>query len=104
MKIGISLTMSMAHHVDRDAVDKNREVSAVVGVESAKKNLIGFAAAVMLSNEQPGGESQHIAGSVGRTKLQVFFPSCLFCSRRGRLLSPDVNFDRLGGVRLSLLG
>lgn len=51
MHVGVALAVRMAHHVHRDAIDKNGEVGAVVGVESTEKNLIGFAAAVMLAND-----------------------------------------------------
>jgi hypothetical protein len=50
MHIGIALPMRVAHHVYRDAIDENREVRAVIRVEAAKHNLVGFAPAVMLAD------------------------------------------------------
>ena len=52
VEIGVSLTMGMADHVYRDAVNEDREVGAVVRIETAKEDLIGFAAAMMLADDQ----------------------------------------------------
>ena len=93
MHVGIALAVRMAHHVHRNAIDENREVGAVVRVETAKQNLIGFAAAVMLADDQTRSQLQNIARSVGRTKLQIFFPASLFSCRRRRLLPPDVDLN-----------
>ena len=41
--IGIALAMTVGRHVDRHAVDGNREVRAVVEIEAAEKILVGFA-------------------------------------------------------------
>lgn len=68
MQIRVALTVDMTHHVDWNTVDEDGEIRAVVGVEATEKNLIGFAAAVMLPDNQPRGYSQNIAGSVGWTK------------------------------------
>ena len=53
--------MSMAHHVYRHAVDKNRKVSAVIGIETAKQNLVRFAATVMLADSQAGSQAHDVA-------------------------------------------
>jgi hypothetical protein len=53
VKIRVPLTMGMANYVDRNTVDEDREVGAVIGVEAPEKNLIGFAATVMLPDNQP---------------------------------------------------
>jgi len=103
MHIGITLAVCVAHHVDGNAVDENSEIGAVVGIEAAKKNLIRFAAAVMLADDQPRRKLHDVARRVRWTEFQIFLPAGLFRCRRGRLLPPHVNFDRFGGrlVRLS---
>jgi hypothetical protein len=52
MHIGVALPVRAAHHVHRDAVDENGKVRPVVGIKTAKSNLVGFAAAVMLADDQ----------------------------------------------------
>ena len=44
--------MGVAYHVDRNAIDEDREVCPVIRVETAKKHLIRFAAAVVLADNQ----------------------------------------------------
>ena len=53
MKIGIPLAMGMADDINGNAINKNGEIRAMVGVEAAEKDLISLAAAVMLANDQP---------------------------------------------------
>ena len=95
MQIGVALAMRVAHHVDGNAVDVNREISAMVGVKSAEKNLIGLAAAVVLSEYQSGHQPQHIGRRSERAKLEVACPKRLLGCCRRRLLPPNVNFYRL---------
>ena len=91
MEIGIALTMRVADHVDRYTIDEDGEVGAVVRVEPTEKNLVGFAAAVMLADNQSRCQPQNIAGRIRWTQLQVFLPTCLLSGSRGWLLAPDIN-------------
>ena len=102
MEIGVSLAVGMADHVYRDAVNEDREVGAVVRIETAKQDLVGFAAAMMLADDQSRRQAQNIARRVGRPQFQVPCRPCLFSGGRCRLLTPDVDFDWLGNARLSL--
>jgi hypothetical protein len=102
MQVGITLAVSMAHHINRDAVHKNGKVRAVVGVKTAKENLIRFAAAMMLAENQARRESQDVARSIGRAELEVFGPTGLFRGGGCRLLAPDV--DLYGLRRFSASG
>ena len=52
MEIGVSLAVGMADHIYRYAVDEDRKVGAVVRIETAKEDLIGFPAAMMLADDQ----------------------------------------------------
>ena len=52
MEIGVSLAVGMADHIYRYTVDGNREICAVVRIETAEEDLIGFPSAMMLADDQ----------------------------------------------------
>ena len=56
--------MGPARHVNRDAFAENREVGAVILVEVAKENLIGFATAMVLAPDQLGVSRRTSAGGL----------------------------------------
>ena len=68
--VGVTLTMSVARHVDRHAVDRDGEIGAVVEIEAAQKILVGFALAGMLGHDQPRHRLQQFADPRGRTRIE----------------------------------
>ena len=63
IEIGITLTMTVARHVDRNPVDPDAEVRAMVEVEAAQKILIGLAAARMLRGHHTRCGFDQLAGA-----------------------------------------
>ena len=61
MHISIALPVGMADHIHRDAIDGNGEIRAVIRIEAAEQNLVGFAAAMMLADDQPRHQAQNVA-------------------------------------------
>ncbi len=87
MQIGVPLTVPVGNHIDRNAVRKDGDVGAVIGVKPAQKNLFRFAAAGMLGNHQAGRQLQHILrGTIG-THLQIKLADPFRRSRRIRTLT-----------------
>jgi len=60
MKIRKSLAVSVARHVDGNAVDEERDVGSVIGVEAAQKILVGFPPPRVLYGEQTGCGLEHV--------------------------------------------
>ncbi len=69
--VGEALSVGVRDHVHRDAVDRNREVGAVVGVEAAQEILVGLAAARVLYDHQPGSDAQDVLHAADRSQLKV---------------------------------
>jgi hypothetical protein len=51
MHVGIALAVRVAHHVYGDTIDEDGEVGSVIRIEAPEKDLIAFAAAVMLADD-----------------------------------------------------
>ena len=71
MKIGVTLPVGVAAEVDGEAVDEERDVGAVIGVEPAQEVLLGLAAALMLADHEAGNESQDVGRPPLGAKLEV---------------------------------
>lgn len=69
--------MGVTHHIDRDTVHAHREVSAVVGVETAEQDLIRLAAPMLPANDEVRRHAQHVAWRIGRAQFQIFCPTGL---------------------------
>jgi hypothetical protein len=93
MEIRVSLAVRVADHIHRYTVDGNLKVSSMIRIEAAKENLIGFAAAMMLTDDQPRHQAHNIARCIRWTKFQIFIRTRLLGRGRRRLLAPDVDFD-----------
>jgi len=61
-------------HVDGHAVDKGREVGAVVEVEAAQEVLVGLAVAAVLGDDHAGHEFEHLGRAQGRAAFDQ--PGC----------------------------
>ena len=72
--VGEALAVRVRHHVDRHAVDRQREVGAVVGVEAAQEVLVRLAAARVLHHHQPGRDAQDVLHAADRPQLEVAVP------------------------------
>ena len=71
MKIGVTLAVGVAAEVDGEAVDEERDVGAVIGVESAQEVLLGLAAALMLADHEAGNETQNVGRPPLGAQLEV---------------------------------
>lgn len=52
VQVGVALAMAVAHHVDRQPVDGEREVGPVVEVEPPQEELVGLASPGVLHGEE----------------------------------------------------
>ena len=50
----------MGHHVDRKAIDGDRDVGAVIRVEAAQEDLFGFAATGVLCDDETGCQPEQL--------------------------------------------
>ena len=71
MQVGVALPVRVAAEVHRQAVDEERDVGPVIGVEAAQEILLGLAAPLMLADEEPGHDPQDIGGTALRAQLEV---------------------------------
>jgi hypothetical protein len=71
VQIGVALAVGVRAEVDRHAVDEQRDVGTMVGVEAAQEVLLGLAAAGVLANHQPGHEPDHVGRAPVRAQLEV---------------------------------
>ncbi|MFO0669940.1 MAG: hypothetical protein U0235_09990 [Polyangiaceae bacterium] len=63
--------MTVRHHVDRDAVDRERDVGAVIGIEPLKKVLVQLASECCTIT-RPGVTRRMSAARADRAKLEVW--------------------------------
>ncbi len=82
IEIGIALPMSVAWHVDRHAVDADREIGAVIEVEAPQEILVGLAAAGMLRDDDAGNLFNNLAGTQDRAERNVGSAHRSLVSRR----------------------
>ena len=83
VEVGIALAMAVADHVDRQAVDADRQVGAVIEVEAAQVILVGLAAARMLADDDAGDIFHDLAGAQQRAQRQVGGADRAFVGRCG---------------------
>ena len=65
--------MGVRDQIDRDAVDRQRQISAVVRVESTQKILIRLAPARVLDHEQTGCDAQDVLHTSDGTQIEDAF-------------------------------
>ena len=63
IQIGIALPVTVAAHINRHAIDTGCEISAVIEVETAQKELVGLAAAAMLGCHKPGYRLENLTST-----------------------------------------
>lgn len=68
--------MRVRDHVDRDAVDRQRKVGSVVGIEAADEVLVGFASARVLHHDQPRRDAQDVLHAADGTQGKVAVAYC----------------------------
>ncbi len=78
--------MTVRRHVDRYAVDARRQVRAVIEIEAAQEELVRFAVAAVLSDDQAWHHFHELTGPKHRTQRE--------------LLAADNTFARGGGCAL----
>ena len=52
--------MPVRHHIDGYAVNRNRDIRAMVGIESSEKDLLRLTASGMLGGNQAGRQLEQI--------------------------------------------
>ena len=77
--VRISLAVRMRRQVQRHVVEENGEICAVIEIEPAKKILVSFAPAGVLSDDDAGNRLQYFSRAKNRTLLDF---SCAHCSLR----------------------
>jgi hypothetical protein len=92
--VRVALPVRVRRLVKRHAVEENGEICAVVEIESAKKILVGFAAAGVLSDDDTGNRLQNFSRAKNRAFLDF---RCAHCSLGGgelpRPLSDDLRLN-----------
>ena len=71
MRIRVALSVCMAHHVHRHAVDRYLYIGAMIHIESAEKDLLCLTAAGVLGDEQSGYKPQEFLGILYRADIEV---------------------------------
>ena len=84
IEVRIALTVGMTDHIDRDTVNTDGHVSAMVIIKTAQEVLHGFAAPGVLTGHKSGQIIQHFPGRVVRPDGKVFFAYTSFGGRADR--------------------
>ncbi len=69
--VGVALAVCVRRHVHRHAVHAGLQIGAVIEVEAAQKVLIRFAAAAVLSNDQPRHDFQQLTGAQHGSQVEL---------------------------------
>ena len=72
VQIRIALPMRMGAHIDRDIIDPDRQVGAVVEVVAAQEILVGFALPAMLGHDQAGDRLEYFPRPRDRPCVERF--------------------------------
>ena len=78
IQVGIALAVGVGAHVDRHAVDRDRQIRAVVQIKAAQKILVGFALAAVLGDDQPGHDLERFGGARKRPGIDLGARDILF--------------------------
>jgi hypothetical protein len=73
--------MRVSAHVDRHAVDRDSQISAVIEIEAAQKILVGLAVAAVLRDDQAGYDFERLSGAGKRTRIDLIATD-IFLARR----------------------
>ena len=71
IQVSIALTVGVSAHVDRHAVDVDRQVGAVIQVVATQEILVGFTFAAVLRDNQTGNSLQDFTRAGHRTRVQL---------------------------------
>jgi hypothetical protein len=71
VEIGVALAMRVRAEIHGEAIDGERDVRAVVRVESAEQVLLGLAAPLVLADDQAGHEAEHVGRPAVGAQLEV---------------------------------
>ena len=63
VEVGVTLAVRVGAQVDRDAVDPQGEVGAVIEVEAAEKVLVSLPAAGVLGDHDPGDDLEEFTAA-----------------------------------------
>ena len=92
VQVGIALAVRVRAHVDRHAIDKGRQIGAVIEIDAAQEVLIGFPLSAVDRDHETGHGFQQL-GRPKRGELQQFLAQDdSFAGRRG-------DADQLGTTR-----
>ena len=62
IEIGVALAVAVRAHVDGHAVDRDRQIGAVIEIHAAQKILVGLAVAGVLGDDQAGDDFKGFGG------------------------------------------
>ena len=71
IQIGVTLAMTMAHQIDRHAVDRSTKVCTVVQIEATQKHLVGLAGATMLCSDKSGDNLKNLTGPQAWSNIPI---------------------------------
>ena len=71
IEIGIALPMPVRAHVERHAIEEQREIGAVIELKAAQKILVGFALAAVLRDDETGHDFQRLCRPVERLVIHL---------------------------------
>ena len=69
--VGVAFAMRVRRQVERHAVENNGEVGAMIQIEAAQKILVGFPAARVLRDDDPGNSFENLAAAQDRAVGQL---------------------------------
>ena len=96
------MAMTVRDHIDRNAINVDSDVGAVVGIKAAQEDLLGFAAASVLGNDQSRRHLQHLVGGATRPDLQVERAHRARGSRRIGPFGLHQHFAEMDGTRMQM--
>src|SRR2546428_12451343 len=70
VQVGVALAVGVAAEVDREPVDEERDVGAVIGVEAAQEVLLRLAVALMLADDEAGDQAHDIGRPTARGEVE----------------------------------
>ena len=71
VRVAEALTVGVRHHVDRYAVDRERQIRAVVGIEATHEILVRLPAARVLHQHESRRYAQDVLHAPDRPQLEI---------------------------------
>lgn len=109
VQVGISLAMRMRYHINRHAVHAQGDVCAMVGVETPKKDLLGFSTACVLGGDYARYHTEDVLRRFERPQSNIDLTDrghgLLRTSRTGDgyLFQPEARWGKLDGYHLCFI-